>query len=99
MTGLIVTILAGAIVDEITVVVPGVGLPIHAGQAIRGVVLIRRDLRARDRRRLCRAVVDGVVGILERGRECAGRIRLGQAIQAFISNKQRPIPLTDQALC
>jgi hypothetical protein len=55
------------------------------GQTIRGIVDIVRHLRRGDRRGLCGAVADGIVGIFEGGGERAGRTGLRQAIETVIS--------------
>ncbi len=58
--GAIVEVCRTAVVDEVAVVVPGIGLTIHAAQAICGIIgIIRDDLRG-DRARLHGAVASPV---------------------------------------
>ena len=61
-----------AIADQITVVIPGIGLTVHTRQAIDGIILIRGHDRRGDRRRLRGAIADGVIGIRKGGGERAG---------------------------
>jgi hypothetical protein len=67
-----------AVVGQVAVVVPSVRLTIDRCQAIRRVIRVRRDQRARDRLRGDGAVAHGVIFVLE-----ALAARVGRACQAL----------------
>ena len=55
--GLIVAIQCTAIIQQVAVVIPGVGLTVDAGQVIGCIIDVVRDLRRRDGRRLLGAAI------------------------------------------
>ena len=86
---LIVSVRLRAVADQITVVIPGVGLTIHTGKAIGCIIDVVRYLRRGDGRGLRRAIADGVIGILKRVGHLTSRGRLRQAIQAVVGVGER----------
>jgi hypothetical protein len=58
--GVVIGIATQAVVQQVAVVVPGVGLPVDAGQAVGCVVLVVYHAPARCQ---AQAVADGVIGV------------------------------------